>query len=144
MAKQPLPVALLAVPLLIGAAAAPARPPAATKIHIGDIDDETIREENTNNRIRIKIGFRVHDADHKAVSHARVRADWSGALFGQVTCDTDPEGYCSATSKLIANETGLQINVTIKTVEGPELEYDKAANHDPDRDSDGSQLKIIR
>jgi hypothetical protein len=115
-----------------------------TKVHVADIDDETIRDADSNSKIRIAIGIRLHNAEHKPVSHVRIRADWSGALFGQANCETDPEGYCQVTSKTIPNENGIQVELKIKALEGPDIEYDNAANHDPDRDSDGTQIKIVR
>ena len=131
--------------LLPGATIRPAPVPAVTAVHVGDLDDQTDPTSGGTGGIIPTVGVWVHGPDHRGVYHARVEAAWGGSVTGTARCETDQDGYCRLqTRKPYLNEQGLQIVLRIRKVEGDGLEYDKSANHDPDRDSDGTVIRITR
>lgn len=135
---------LLPLPLVTGATVRPAPTAAVTVVHVGDLDDQT--DPRSGGRgITPTVGVWIHGPDHLGVYRARVEAVWGGNVSGTARCETDQDGYCALqTKRPYLNEQGLQITLRIRNVEGDELQYDKSANHDNDRDSDGTVIRITR
>ena len=80
----------------------------------------------------------VHDTSHNLVADATVSGSWSGG--GAASCITDGTGQCSVTSGNIHKNTA-SVTFTVDNVTDT-LTYQSSDNHDPDGDSDGTQITV--
>jgi hypothetical protein len=85
----------------------------------------------------------VHDADHNPVSDATVEGDWTGGYSGGAQCTTGGDGTCHVDSGRIWRR---QSNATfaVSNVAAFGYTYASASNHDPDGDSNGTQITISK
>ena len=120
----------------------PAPPPQAVMVHVGDLDEVMARSAPGARNATASIEIWIHDGQHRPVSRARVEASWAGAVRGRTTCETDIRGFCLMTSRSFPNEMGARVTMTITKVEGPEMQFDEDASHDPDKDSDGKRISV--
>jgi hypothetical protein len=85
----------------------------------------------------------VHDASETALVGASVTGTWSDGVTGPDTCLTDESGVCSFTSSNIKGDVG-SATFTVNEVSYSSGLYDPGANHDPDGDSDGSSITVLK
>ena len=62
---------------------------------------------------------------------------------GTATCVTDSSGQCSVASPP-AKKRAAAITFTVTDVAHPNLNYDDTADHDPDGDSDGIVITVLK
>jgi hypothetical protein len=110
-------------------------------IHVGDLDGVkgTVRK-NWNATVTIT----VHNASHAPVSGITVTGSWSGGTTGTATCTTNASGQCSVTS---ANMSSKKASVTFTVTNlsgGSGYTYNSSSNHDPDGDSNGTSITVLR
>lgn len=117
--------------------------PTATTVHIGDLDGNEF-PTSSGGAMSASVLAMVHDAEHRPVSRARVRGSWSDGVSGSSQCETETDGTCPLASRRFADQQGLQLTLAIRGVEGSELTYDKAANHDIDGETDGTTIRMFR
>jgi hypothetical protein len=111
-------------------------------MHVGDLDGaSTPSGANWNASITIVI----HDSLEEAVANATVTGNWSnsGKGISAFTCTTDASGVCTTT------KTGLRVSVssvtlTITNVTRTSSGYSSASNHDPDADSTGTTIVVLK
>jgi len=105
-------------------------------LHIGDLD---ARSSRGLLRWSAAVLITVHDAADNPMSDATVHGTWSTG--GSGLCTTDGAGQCDVA------QTGLWRNMDSVTFRVADISraddvYDPNANHDPDGDSDGTQITV--
>ena len=84
----------------------------------------------------------VHDASHNKVTSAVVTGTWSGAATGSATCTTSTKGTCSV-SKTGLLLTAPNATFTVTGVSKSGYTYG-GMNHDPESDSNGTTITIVK
>lgn len=120
-----------------------ARAPEPVAVHIGDLDAAEFTAGSGGNTTG-SVLVMVHDAEHRPVSRARVRGSWSDGVSGPGQCETGVDGTCLLKSRLFPDQQGLKLALAIRAIEGPEMQYDKSANHDVDGETNGSTITLYR
>ena len=111
-------------------------PPVA--IHIGDIDGSTSNQPKTWNAYAT---IDVHTAAHGAAAGTTVWGSWDDGAAG--SCTTDSSGRC-VVGKYDIPRKAPAVTFTITSAAGASFVYGAAANHDLDRDSNGTAIRIRR
>ena len=111
----------------------------ASVLHVGDLDGSGVLGRKGTWTANVKIT--VHDANKSNVAGATVSALWSDATSRTVTCTTDATGACTISKSSIAKQS-IGLNVTKISKTGSS--YDPVANQDPDGDSNGTAITILK
>jgi hypothetical protein len=116
-------------------------PGADIPIHVGDLDGSGTA--GANNRWNAEVTIRVHDAAELPVSGAVVSGAWSGGVSGSASCQTDSAGLCAV---MFGNIRGNLNSVafTVTSLSFGSAPYDSSANHDPDGDTNGTTITVLR
>ena len=126
-----------AVTISITVTAAP--PP--NPIHVGDLDGTgTASGKNWTARVTI----RVDTASEAAVAGAVVSGSWSNGASGTASCTTTSAGTCTVQKTKLARASIAQVTFTVTGVTKSGSSYSPAANHDPDDDSNGTSIVVLR
>jgi subtilisin len=126
-----------AVTVSITVAAAP--PP--NPIHVGDLDGTgTASGKNWTARVTI----RVDTASEAAVAGAVVSGSWGNGASGTASCTTTSAGTCTVQKTKLARASIAQVTFTVTGVTKSGSTYSPAANHDPDGDSTGTSIVVLR
>jgi serine protease AprX len=113
--------------------------PAAPQLHIGDLDGSTSVSKNT---WTASVTMTVHNDGHAAVG-ATVSGTWSGGYSATASCATTAAGTCKvSTANLNKSKTSATFTVTNVAASG--LTYSASANHDPDGDSNGTSITMLK
>jgi subtilisin family serine protease len=115
--------------------------PKPTTVHIGDLDASAViaRTKKWNATVTII----VHDTYDKPVAKARVYIAWSNGTTGTAYCTTNTYGICKITkSGVPPTITSVTLSVT-RIIRSP-YTYLSSANHDPDVDSNGTVIVILK
>ena len=110
-------------------------------IHVGDLDGVkgTVRK-NWNATVTIT----AHNASHAAVAGITVTGNWSGGTTGTASCTTNASGQCSVTSPNM-NTKKTSVTFTVSNLAGGSgYTYISSSNHDPDGDSTGTSITVLR
>jgi hypothetical protein len=114
------------------------QPPPSAGIHVGDLDAWAV--SNGPNWTPYVSVF-VHNQTDAAVNGATVMGQWTGGLT--VECTTNTAGQCEVVGSPLAKKTGvIDFSVTSITVSGSD--YRPTDNHDPDSDSDGTDITVSK
>ena len=112
-------------------------------IHIGDLDASASRNGSTWSAT---VEITVHDANHNPLNGATVVGHWSVIGLNSDTCtsgDLGGNGTCIVLfPSLKRNVTSVNFTVVSVTMDG--RTYDRTFNHDPDGDSNGTTIKVLR
>ena len=115
-------------------------PGAAGTMHVGDLDGSSQVRRNGSWRASVLIA--VHDADDNPVGNATVTVSWSAGKKASSSCTTNGSGSCTVRSGTIPpDQTSVTATVTGVT---DSLTYDSTVNHDPDGDSNGTFITVVR
>ena len=107
-------------------------------LHVADLDGtKSIKGSKWTATITVK----VVDANGVAVSGATVSGNWSGAKTGTATCLTGTSGTCSVVA---SSMTGASVTFTVTNLVKSGYTYNAAANSDPDGDSNGTAITIVK
>ncbi len=117
----------------------PPPPPPPASMHVGDLDGA---RASTRNSWTATVTIRVHDSSHNPVSGATVSVSWSGGFSGAASCITNGSGACSVSTGGIAKKKG-SVTLTVTNVSGS-LTYQPGDNHDPDGDSNGTAITVLK
>ena len=121
---------------------ATANEPVSSNMHVGDIDGSM--EDNGRSRWRAKASFTVHDANHSPVSGASVAYSWSSRdASGSGACTTDAAGRCPSDWTPYLLNRNKSVTFTVDSV-ASSLQYQSTDNHDPDGDSDGTAITVVK
>lgn len=120
----------------------PPPPPAEpTDTHIGDLDGTSFWVNSR--RWKTTVTIAVLDDLGSPVANAAVTGNWSGGISGSASCSTDGSGLCSITSSNIRKNKS-SVTFTISNINHATLAYDPAANSDPDGDSNGTAITVLK
>jgi serine protease AprX len=123
---------------IVGSAPPPPPPPPPVEIHVGDLDAN--RARSGSSRWQATVTIRVHDTAHAPVAGGTVIGSWNGG--SSVTCVTDSSGACSVAKRFSNRVTSATFAVTGLSASGKT--YMAAANHDPDGDSTGTSIVVLK
>jgi serine protease AprX len=112
-------------------------PPPAPSVHVGDLDGSS---KLVTGGWRAFAVVRVHDGDHALVEGAVVTGTWSGGT--SATCTTDALGKCRTGRKFAKRK--LSATFTVTDVSSAVGAYEHADNHDPDGDSNGTKITVLK
>jgi len=66
---------------------------------------------------------------------------WNVGNFGASSCTTNASGQCTVRRSWLTNSSATY---TVSNVTHGSLAYEAGGNHDPDGDSDGTQITVAR
>jgi hypothetical protein len=111
---------------------------APPSVHVGDLDATTVKGSGT---WQASVTIRIHTSGHAVQPGAVVTGVWGTGLTS--TCTTTISGTCSVASGSLARKIqATTFHITSVTI-GSAI-YDDGANHDPDGDSTGASITIMR
>jgi PKD repeat protein len=114
-------------------------PGGEVSLHVGDLDGST--GDGSRDRWQATVTIVAHDANHDPVEGATVSGDWIEGANGSGSCVTDASGVCTITrGRIRASTTSITFATTDVTQDS--LTYDPGLNHDPDTDSDGTEIVL--
>jgi len=95
--------------------------------------------------VYFKVTVTLHDSSEQPVAGATVSGAWSAGANGSASCDTDASGQCTLVKQnLKSNVASVTLGITGVTHATDPLTYANSANHDPDGDSDGTDITVSR
>jgi PKD repeat protein len=106
--------------------------------HIGDLDRASTTQGST---WTATVTITVHDSSHVAIANAVVSGSWSGG--SSASCTTSAFGRCAVVMSGIPNKTA-SVGFTVTSVTLVPFVYKPADNHDPDGESNGTTITILR
>jgi hypothetical protein len=112
-------------------------------MHVGDLDGVG---QLSGSQWRGRVTVTVHDADDTPVSGATVNFTITPSSGGgpfAASCTTNSSGRCNVTSPKVAMSVA-SLTFTVNNVTHGTLTYDSADNHDPDSDSNGTTIVILK
>jgi len=124
----------------ITATAVPTLTPGANNsIHVGDLDGATT---SSSNRWQAAVTILVHDGIETPLEDVVVNGSWGSGISGESSCVTGLEGTCTINSGAIKNNVASASFSIISLSAG--LSYQPTANHDPDNDSNGTTITVVK
>ncbi|MFC1923843.1 C25 family cysteine peptidase [Chloroflexota bacterium] len=114
---------------------------AGNSIHVGDLDGSS--SPGKKNRWDATITVIVLDDYGDPVSGATVTGDWSDGATGSSSDVTNAEGQCEITKSNIKTDVDA-VKFTITGVQHDSYNYDSGNNEDPDGDSDGTTIIVLK
>jgi hypothetical protein len=85
----------------------------------------------------------VVDNNGAPVQDATVSGSWSSGASGSAACVTNSSGACNVSASGIPKKT-KDVTFTVSDVDHATLNYNAAANTDPDGDSNGTTIVVLR
>ena len=107
-------------------------------MHVGDLDRASSIQPIT---WTATVTITVHTSSHVPIANAAVSGAWNGGGTG--SCTTNASGRCAVSKAGIPKKTG-SVNFTVTNVALGTLVYKPADNHDPDGDSNGTTISVIK
>jgi hypothetical protein len=109
-------------------------------MHIGDLDGATA---SVGRNWSASVIVAVHDINHEPVAGASVLGDWTDGFIGAGSCVTDDAGTCTIQTDTVSfKQTSVLFTVNDVVVTG--YLYESVDNHDPETDSNGTSITIIK
>ncbi len=111
---------------------------APPEMHVGDLDRASTSQQSS---WTATVTITVHNSSHGPLANAVVSAAWNGGGTG--SCTTNASGQCAVSRSGISRNTG-SVNFTVTNVALGAFVYKPASNHDPDGDSNGTTISVIK
>ena len=108
-------------------------------IHAGNLDAAATRSGSRWNAI---VYMTVHDASEMPIPGVTVSGSWSNGTTGSGSCTTGTDGTCNISRNNLKTNVG-SVNFSVSNLAFT-LPYQQSANHDPDGDSNGSSIIVLR
>ncbi len=118
-----------------------APPPPTNPFHVGDLDGAGVISGKT---WTARVTIRVENASHAALSNAVVTGSWSNGASGSANCRTGTAGTCTVQVAKLSRATVGSVTFTVTNVTRTGGTYTPASNHDPDGDSNGTTISVLR
>jgi subtilisin len=115
--------------------------PPPNPIHVGDLDRATFSSGKT---WTARVTIRVHNAAETAVTGAVVTGSWSNGASGSVSCTTTSSGACTVQKTKLSKASIASVTFAVTSVTLAGSTYTPLANHDPDGDSSGTTIVVLR
>ncbi len=113
-------------------------PPPVT-MHVGDLDGSSTA--GSGGKWNATVAVTVHTSTEGLVPNATVSGSWSTGSSG--SCATSSNGICNITLNNISRNSG-SVTFTVNSVTHASYTYNSVANHDPDGDSNGTAITIVK
>ncbi len=113
-------------------------PVPGASLHVGDLDGTAVTNRN---RWDATATILVVDASSSPVPGATVTGNWDVA--GSASCTTNSSGLCSVSATRIRTNLN-SATFTVSNVTASGYTYDPGANSDPDGDSNGTSITILK
>ncbi len=110
----------------------------APEMHVGDLDRASTTQGST---WTATVTNTVHDSTHLPVANALVSGAWTDGPSG--SCTTTATGQCAVSRSGIPKKT-TSVKFTVTNVARAPFVYKPASNHDPDGDSNGTEVTVTR
>jgi hypothetical protein len=107
-------------------------------MHVGDLDGTKLSMFNS---WTAQVTITVHDQNHTPLSSVTVSGNWSNG--GTSSCTTGTNGTCQVTKSRIPNTTTI-VTFSISSLSKSGYTYTSGSNHDPESDSNGTSITIIK
>lgn len=108
--------------------------------HVGDLDGDSVL---VGPRWQATVTITIMDENADPVADATVTGNLSSGDTGTAVCTTDSNGVCSVTSGQIRGKS-KSVTFVVTNIAHATLTYDAAANNDPDGDSDGTTIVVLK
>jgi subtilisin family serine protease len=116
--------------------------PQLAGLHVGDLD-KVAKTSKLKKGWDVTITIRIHDANEEPIIGATVFGAWTAGISGGTSCITDVHGACTISAyKIGIKRPSVTINVADVTFAG--YQYLASANHDPEADSNGTTIVVLR
>jgi hypothetical protein len=122
---------------------APVIQTAPVKIHSGDLDGK--KTEARRGSWNAVVTITALDESEQAVDGALATGYWSTGASGsdQCTTGTAGPGQCEIVKRNLKNNVS-SVTFAVSDLSGSDFSYDGIANHDPDGDSNGTTIIILK
>jgi hypothetical protein len=117
--------------------APPPSPPSPDNVHVGDLDGTSSSQGGT---WTATVTITVHDATHGGIGGAMVSGRWNDN--SAAGCTTDG-GTCTVIRSNIRKRDG-SVTFSIDDIMAFDLSYAASENHDPDGDSNGTEITVLK
>lgn len=118
-----------------------ATPEPAGTMHVGDLDGSSTA--GSRGKWNAAVTITIHNGNDIPLSGATVSGSWSGGGSGSGSCTTNGSGQCTV-SKNNISQNGSSITFTVTNVTHSSNTYSAGANHDPDGDSNGTAITVLK
>ncbi|MBI2829298.1 MAG: hypothetical protein HYX77_08525 [Acidobacteria bacterium] len=108
--------------------------------HVGDLDRSSIGQRNV---WTARVTIAIHGSHHDAISEADVTGMWSDGTSGTASCTTTAAGQCTV-EKAGLRKNLRRVRFTVTGITYSSLAYDSTGNHDPDGDSAGTSITVLK
>jgi subtilisin len=115
-------------------------PPPST-FHVGDLDGSTT---TSGKQWTAKVTIYVETAGNAALSGVVVTGSWSNGASGTVSCTTASNGRCTVQKTKLSRASVGSVTFTITGATKSGWTYAASANHDPEKDSNGTMIVVVR
>jgi subtilisin family serine protease len=115
--------------------------PPPNPFNIGDLDGST---SSSGRFWSAKVTIRVENASHVALSGVVVTGSWSNGTTGSASCTTNTSGLCSVQKAKLTRAGVASVTFTVTGATRSGFTYTAGSNHDPDGDSDGTTIVVVR
>ncbi|MDP8969053.1 MAG: cadherin-like domain-containing protein, partial [Actinomycetota bacterium] len=114
----------------------------STVLHVGDLDGSSLSSGGTWDAT---VTAEVHDGNDALVGGATVIFSWTTqrGSTGTASCTTGDTGRCAVTVSGLAKRDG-HVTFTVTNVTKTDHTYEKTKNHDPEGDSNGTQITVSK
>ena len=96
-----------------------------------------------NTALQVRLQVTGHTGEHTPVAGATVTGVWTGGAEGSATCTTNSDGECNVTSGNLS-QVSASATWTVEQVTHSTLSYEFTGNHDPDGDSTGTSITLLK
>ncbi|HQR34575.1 MAG TPA: PKD domain-containing protein [Blastocatellia bacterium] len=114
---------------------------AAINLHIGDLDRATTA--GSAGKWNGIVTVNVHNLTHAPVAGVLVSGIWGNGGSGTGSCTTDANGTCNITLSNI-RKTITSVSFTVSNASKSGYVYVTSGNHDPDGESNGTTITIVK
>jgi len=111
---------------------------APPEMHVGDLDRASTSQQNN---WTATVTITVHNGGHGPLANAVVGGAWNGGSTG--SCTTNASGQCAVSRTGIPKSSGT-VSFTVTGVSLGIYVYRPASNHDPDGDSNGTTITVMK
>lgn len=115
-------------------------PGAIAGVHVGDINGVGVV---FGKNWRVIVTITAHDQNHNPVANTRIDGSWSNGFTGTGSCVTDATGSCSIEIRKVPSGSNA-VTFTVQSISHSSLPYVPTSNHDPDGDSNGRTITILK
>ncbi|WP_162271396.1 PKD domain-containing protein [Luteitalea pratensis] len=116
----------------------PPLPPPPAPLHVGNLHGASTSFRNAWTATATAT---IHDGGHANQANVVVSGAWSDG--GTRSCTTNQDGRCIVTRTDIGKRTS-SISFTVTGVARPMYVYDSQQNHDPDGNSNGTRITLVK